>query len=107
MSRETTKLERILNFIEGNGKVIAGVKCTSLNKNGFNDMEGTQWIVGIKILTTKEYRNVQFSWFTNSTYIDDYYLDNNDNPTNKEFKDSVMENIEEHLINTLAMKKCS
>ncbi|MFT8556589.1 hypothetical protein [Liquorilactobacillus hordei] len=107
MSRETAKLERITKFIERNGKIITGVKCTSLRENGFNDMEGTQWVVGIKVFTIEKYRNVQFSWFTNSTCIDDYYLDNNKNPTNKEFKNSVMENIEDHLATIFPMEKCS
>jgi len=61
-----------VKFILNNRKLIDGVKVTRFEKTGFNDMEGSQFSINIKILAVDGYKNKLFTMLTNSTYLDDF-----------------------------------
>ena len=61
-----------VEFVINNRKLIDGVKITRFEKTGFNNMEGGQFSINIKILATDGYKNKLFTMLTNSTYLDDF-----------------------------------
>lgn len=64
-----------VEFISNNRKLIDGVKITRFEKNGFNEMEGDQFSINIKLFTVKGYKNKLFAMLTNGTYIYDFGVD--------------------------------
>lgn len=61
-----------VKFILNNRNLIDGVKITRFEKTGFNNMEGGQFSINIKILAVDGYKNKLFTLLTNSTYLDDF-----------------------------------
>ena len=47
------------------------VKVTNIKKIGFNTLEGTRYIVNVKIITKQGYKNKLLQTYLNSTYLDD------------------------------------
>lgn len=69
-------MDAVTDFIYRNSNVIDSVKVTKVVTNGFNDMEGMNYLVNIKILTSDKYRNKFIQLATNSTYtqdLEEYY----------------------------------
>ena len=69
-------MEAVTDFIYNNSNAIDSVKVTKVVTNGFNDMEGWNYLVNIKILTKDKYRNKLIQLATNSTYtqeLEEYY----------------------------------
>lgn len=64
-----------VKFISTNKKLIEGVKVTKLEKTGFNDMEGSQFNINIKLTTVDGYKNKLFTMLTNGTYMEDFGAD--------------------------------
>lgn len=82
-------LESVYTFLEKKGTVdiVNQVKVTSITKVGFNDMEGIQWQINIKLVTNPKYKNKLLRVVTNSTWTDDYGNDP------KEIKYNLEENL--------------
>lgn len=47
------------------------VKVTNIKKIGFNTLEGSRYIVNVKIITKQGYKNKLLQTYINSTYLDD------------------------------------
>lgn len=47
------------------------VKVTNINKIGFNTLEGSRYMVNVKIVTNEGYKNKLLKTYINSTYLDD------------------------------------
>jgi hypothetical protein len=47
------------------------VKATNIKKIGFNTLEGSRYIVNVKIITNEGYKNKLLQTYINSTYLDD------------------------------------
>lgn len=47
------------------------VKVTNIKKIGFNTLEGSRYIVNVKIITKQGYKNRLIGFYINSTYLDD------------------------------------
>lgn len=62
-------------FISNNSALIDNVHITKVSRIGFNDMEGVEVQVNIKINTINGYCNKLIAWLTNSTYSEDYSSD--------------------------------
>lgn len=77
-------LNTVINFINEFGKDIQGVKITHFERYGFNNMEGGQYQINFKIITAPKYRNKLLKVLTNSTYLEDYNGD-----TDQEVKESL------------------
>lgn len=75
MAAHFTELNSLIDFLYHNNDVIEGAKVTSIHKGNFNEYEGYQYCIGIKIFTLPKYKNKQFMWDTNSTYIFDFLPD--------------------------------
>lgn len=48
------------------------VKVTNIKKIGFNTLEGSRYIVNVKIITKQGYKNKLLQTYLNSTYLDDF-----------------------------------
>lgn len=81
-------LNAIYNFVANYSKDIQEVKITHFERYGFNDMEGGQYQINFKIITAPKYRNKLFKVLTNSTYLEDYNGD-----TDQEVKEELEKNI--------------
>jgi len=64
------------DFISSNSKVIDEVKVTSIKRYGFNEMEGNQVDINVKLLTDKKHKNKLFTIETNDTYMEEFNRDN-------------------------------
>jgi len=82
-------LESVYTFLEKKGTVdiVDQVRVTSITKVGFNDMEGIQWQINVKLITNPKYKNKLLRVVTNSTWTDDYGNDP------KEIKYNLEENL--------------
>ena len=58
------------DFIEHNKQWIEGVRVTSCQEVGFNDMEGTKYEYGVKIITKQGWKNKQIKVSINSSYLE-------------------------------------
>lgn len=63
------------DFISSNSKVIDEVKVTSIKRYGFNEMEGDQVDINVRLLTDKKHKNKLFTIMTNDTYMEDFDRD--------------------------------
>lgn len=61
----------ICDWLNRNSKYINTIKVTSIVKNGFNDIEGNRFIVGVKVVTVDGYKNKQFQTLINTSYCGD------------------------------------
>ena len=100
MAAHFTELNSLIDFLNHNKKGINDTKVTSIHKNGFNTYEGYQYYIGIKIFTLPKFKNKQFIWETNSTYIDDFLPDKD--LTEKEEKEFIVDGLEEIFANVLS-----
>ena len=48
------------------------IKITNIKKIGFNTLEGSRYIVNVKIITKQGYKNKLLQTYINSTYLDDF-----------------------------------
>jgi hypothetical protein len=107
MARRTNDLGRIERAIVQNKATLDGVKVTSIKEIGFNSMEGTQYQVGIKLFGIKGYKDMLFSWFTNSSWLDDYYVNGSEDTeesteiTTKQYNEVVKYELGENLADLL------
>ena len=99
MATHFTELNSLLDFLNHNKKGISDIKVTSINKGNFNEMEGYQYCIGIKIITLPKFKNKQFIWDTNSTYIFDFLPDKD--LTEKEEKECIIDGLQEMFANAL------
>ena len=86
-------LEDVFDCMTNFAKKIDDVKITRFEHFGFNEMEGYQYRINVKIVTKKGYKNKLVKVLTNSTYVDDY--GDNDNA----IKDNLTELIYSKLAN--------
>lgn len=80
-------LNALYNFVNKFDSKIKEVKITHFEHFGFNDMEGYQYQINLKIVTVDGYRNKLIKVLTNSTYMEDYG-ENDD-----EMKDNLLESL--------------
>lgn len=66
------------DFVERNKQNIEGVRVTSCKEVGFNDMEGTQYEYGVKIIAKKGWGNKQIKVSINSSYLEESELSDTD-----------------------------
>lgn len=99
MAEHFTELNSLLAFLDHNKEGISDTKVTSINKGDFNEMEGYQYCIGIKIYTLPQFKNKQFMWETNSTYICDFLPDKN--LTKKEEKECIINGLQEVFASAL------
>ena len=94
---KATNLNGIYEFIEHNREGIDELKVTSLKQYDFNSIEGYQVQLNVKITTKPKFKNCLIKVFTNSTYIADFYPDDND----KDFMTDLKSNILDWLYTSL------
>lgn len=99
----TTKLDDVYNFIERHAKLIDDLKVTSMKQYDFNNMEGYQVQLNVKIFAAKGYNNCLIKVFTNSTYVDEFYYDD-DEDEQFDYETAVKQNIAGWLANALYTK---
>ena len=99
MAKHFTELNSLIDFLNHNKKGISDTKVTSINKSSFNEYEGYQYYIGIKIFTQPQFKNKQFMWETNSTYICDYLPDKA--LTEKEEKEYIIDGLQEIFASAL------
>ena len=99
MAKHFTELNSLINFLDHNKEGIDAVKVTSINKGNFNEYEGFPYYIGIKIITLPKFKNKQFMWETNSTYICDYLPDKA--LTEKEEKEYIVDGLQEIFASAL------
>ncbi|AUG84675.1 hypothetical protein HOU90_gp049 [Lactobacillus phage Lpa804] len=75
MAAHFSELNSLIDLLYHNNDVIGDTKVTSIHKGSFNEYEGYQYCIGIKIVTLPKFKNKQFMWDTNSTYICDFLPD--------------------------------
>ena len=100
MATHFTELNSLIDFLDHNKKGISAIKVTSIHKDSFNTYEGYQYCIGIKIFTIPKFKNKQFIWETNSTYIDDFLPDKD--LTEKEEKEFIIDGLQEIFANALS-----
>lgn len=99
MASHFSNLNSLLDFLNRNKESISDTKITSLHKDSFNSYEGYQYHIGIKLFTTPKYKNKQFMWETNSTYIFDYLPDRD--LAEREEKEYIIDGLQEELASAL------
>lgn len=99
MAEHFTNLNSLFDFLDHNKNGIEAVKVTSINKGNFNEYEGFPYFIGIKIFTLPKFKNKQFMWETNSTYIYDYLPDKA--LTEKEEKKYIIDGLQDMLASAL------
>ncbi|QBJ03685.1 hypothetical protein HWC09_gp034 [Lactobacillus phage 3-521] len=99
MAQHFRELGSLLDFLQHNKDGISDTKITSIHKDNFNTYEGYQYHIGIKVFTTPKYKNKQFMWETNSTYIFDYLPDKE--LTEKEEKEAIIDGLQEVFASSL------
>lgn len=99
MAEHFTNLNSLIDFLESNKDDIGDTKITSIHKGNFNEYEGYQYCIGIKVFTLPKFKNKQFMWNTNSTYIEDYLPDKD--LTEKEEKECIIDGLQEVFASAL------
>ena len=99
MTSHFRELSSLFDFLQHNKDGISDTKVTSIHKDSFNSYEGYQYHIGIKLFTTPKYKNKQFMWETNSTYIFDYLPDRD--LTEREEKEYIIDGLQEELASAL------
>lgn len=99
MAEHFTELNSLINFLQHNKDGVCDTKITSIRKGNFNEYEGYQYCIGIKIYTLPQFKNKQFMWETNSTYICDYLPEKD--LTEKEEKNHIIDGLQEVFANVL------
>ena len=99
MATHFTELNSLIDFLDHNKKGISAIKVTSIHKDSFNTYEGYQYCIGIKVFTLPKFKNKQFMWNTNSTYIFDFLPDKD--LTEKEEKEFITDELQDMLASAL------
>jgi len=99
MATHFSKLSSLVDFLNNNKNGICDTKVTSVNKGDFNEYEGYQYRIGIKAITLPKFKNKQFMWDTNSTYICDFLPDND--LTKKEEKGFIIDGLQDIFASAL------
>lgn len=99
MAEHFTELNSLLDFLNQNKENIGDTKVTSIYKGDFNTYDGYQYGIGIKVFTIPKFKNRQFMWDTNSTYICDFLPDRD--LTEKEEKEFIIEGLQDMFANAL------
>jgi len=99
MATHFSELNSLLDFFNRNKDGISDTKVTSINKSNFNEYEGRQYCIGIKVFTLPRFKNKQFMWDTNSTYICDFLPDNE--MTEKEEKEYIIDGLQDIFASAL------
>ena len=71
-------LADIFHCMQESAEKIDDVKITHFERFGFTETSGYQYRINFKIVTKKGYQNKLVKVLTNSTYVDDYWDDDND-----------------------------
>lgn len=80
----TTK-KAVYNFVENNKELIESVELMSVSDPyGFNEMEGYQADIRLKVVTIDGYKNKFLEFTTNSSYLD------NDTDTFEKYADNCL-----------------
>lgn len=99
MASHFSNLNSLFDFLQHNKEGISDTKITSIHKDSFNEYEGYQYHIGVKIITLPKFKNKQFVWETNSTYIFDYLPDGD--LTEKEEKEAIIDGLQEVFASAL------
>ena len=67
----TIRMNDFFSFVEQNRKLIDQIKVTNLKQYAFNNMEGWQYDINVKVMTINGYKNKLIQIATNSTYLDE------------------------------------
>jgi len=111
---QATTMNGIYNFLKNNKDKIENVKITRMTYKDFNEYEGYQWQVNVKVISKEGYKNKLIAIQTNSTYVDDFDLDEDGNIYNSDehsseenakhetsFNELIKLNIEDWLVTAL------
>lgn len=99
MATHFSELNSLFDFLNHNKDGIGDTKVTSIHKGSFNDTTGYQYCIGIKIVTLPKFKNKQFMWDTNSTYICDFLPDKD--LTKKEEKEFIIDGLQDIFASAL------
>ncbi|AUV60052.1 hypothetical protein HOS78_gp116 [Lactobacillus phage Bacchae] len=99
MATHFSKLNSLIDFLNHNKDGIGDTKITSIHKGSFNSYEGYQYCIGIKIVTLPKFKNKQFMWDTNSTYICDFLPDKD--LTKNEEKELIIDGLQDIFASAL------
>lgn len=72
---QQVSMNGIYEFLKKNKDKIEYVKATRYFAYGFNEMEGFQWDINVKIITKDGYKNKMIQIATNSTYLESFQYD--------------------------------
>ena len=90
---QQVSMNGIYKFLNDNKNKIEYVKATSFHAYAFNEVEGYQWAINVKIVTKDGYKNKLVQVVTNSTYLEDFQWNNetetdySDNEFHENFED--------------------
>lgn len=99
MATHFSELNSLIDFLYHNNDVIGDTKVTSIHKGIFNEYEGYQYCIGIKIVTLPKFKNKQFMWDTNSAYICDFLPDKD--LTEKKEKEFIIDGLQDIFASAL------
>ena len=99
MAAHFSELNSLIDFLYHNNDVIGDAKVTSIHKGSFNEYEGYQYCIGIKIVTLPKFKNKQFMWDTNSSFICDFLPDKD--LTKKEEQRFIIDGLQDIFASTL------
>lgn len=63
--------DSVCQWLYNHKNFIDYVKVTDIKKIGFNTLEGSRYIVNVKIIIKQGYKNKLLQTYINSTYLDD------------------------------------
>lgn len=69
--KQYVTLETASNFLSDNADKIESLKVTQFNRYGFNEIEGSQYEINLKVVTSEKYKNKLIHIATNQTWLDD------------------------------------
>ena len=90
---QQVSMNGIYKFLNDNKNKIEYVKATRFHAYAFNEVEGYQWAINVKIVTKDGYKNKLVQVVTNSTYLEDFQWNNetetdySDNEFHESFED--------------------
>ena len=90
---QQVSMNGIYKFLNDNKNKIEYVKATRFHAYAFNEVEGYQWAINVKIVTKDGYKNKLVQVVTNSTYLEDFQwndeteTDYSDNEFHENFED--------------------
>lgn len=97
---QQVSMNDMYQFLSDNKDKIEYVKATRFHAYAFNELEGYQWAINVKIVTKDGYKNKMLQVVTNSTYLEDFQWDNE---TETDYSDSEFHENFEDWLNTAIM----